>query len=456
VSDKKILIQHAEALATLDNDSGYVRDGYVLIENGFIKDVGTGTPPDVEVDDVIDASDKLVIPGMINTHHHMYQTLTRAVPDVLDSGLFDWLVKLYPRWAGIDDEAIYLSTQLAMAELMLSGCTTTTDHHYVFPERALQGIDIQVEAAREIGMRFHPTRGSMSLSVKDGGLPPDSVVQDEDTILDESERLIRQYHDSKSGAMTRIALAPCSPFSVTRSLMSETAKLAKTHQVRMHTHLAETHDEDDFCVEVYGMRPTDLLEDVGWMNESVWLAHGIHFNDDEIKRLGQKNLSIAHCPSSNARLGSGLFPLKKLMDAGVNVGLGVDGSASNDASNIILELRQALFLQRVFHGPEAIQVADVLRMATQGSATCLGQNEIGSVEVGKAADLAMFDLNTLEYSGAHDPLGALVLCAPTRVHTLMINGKIVVKQHQLCNIDLKTLVEKHRRKAKELLAMARG
>lgn len=455
MTQKTILIQHAEALATLQSPPGYVHDGYVLIENGFIKDVGTGTPPDVQADEVIDASDKLIIPGMINTHHHMYQTLTRAVPDVLDSGLFDWLVKLYPRWAGLDDEAIYVSTQLAMAELMLSGCTATTDHHYVFPQRALQGIDIQVEAATEIGMRFHPTRGSMSLSVKDGGLPPDSVVQDEDTILSESERLIKQYHDPNPGAMVRMALAPCSPFSVTKSLMSETAKLAKAHQVRLHTHLAETHDEDDFCVEVYGMRPTDLLEDVGWMNDGVWLAHGIHFNDDEIKRLGQNNLSISHCPSSNARLGSGLFPLKKLLDAGVNVGLGVDGSASNDASNMILELRQALFLQRVFHGPEAVQIADAVKLATQGSAACLGQNELGSIEAGKAADLAMFDLNTMEYSGAHDPLGALVLCAPTRVDTLLIGGRVVVKDQKLLTVDLDKLIQKHRQKAAQLLEMAR-
>jgi len=450
---KTLLIEHAHALALPGAE--WVGDGFVLAEDHVITQVGTGKPPQIQADTVIDASDMLVIPGMINTHHHLYQTLTRAVPDVLDSGLFDWLVKLYPRWAGLDDEAIALSTQLGMAEMMLCGCTTTTDHHYVFPQRALQGIDVQIEAAREIGMRFQPTRGSMSLSVKDGGLPPDAVVQDEDTILDESERLIKRYHDPNVGAMVRIALAPCSPFSVTRSLMEKTAKLARQYDVRLHTHLAETHDENQFCLETYGMRPTDLLEEVGWMNDRVWLAHGIHFNEDEIRRLGKNNVSIAHCPSSNARLGSGLFPLKTLQDAGVRVGLGVDGSASNDASNMILELRQALFLQRVFHGPQALKVSDVLQLATRGSAACLGRNELGALAVGKAADIALFDLNAMEYAGAHDPLGALVLCAPTRVHTLMVGGRVVVKNHQLLTLDVERLVERHRKKAKQLLALAR-
>ena len=450
---KTLLIEHAHALALPGAE--WVGDGFVLAEDHVITQVGTGKPPQIQADTVIDASDMLVIPGMINTHHHLYQTLTRAVPDVLDSGLFDWLVKLYPRWAGLDDKAITLSTQLGMDEMMLCGCTTTTDHHYVFPQRALQGIDVQIEAAREIGMRFQPTRGSMSLSVKDGGLPPDAVVQDEDTILDESERLIKRYHDPNVGAMVRIALAPCSPFSVTRSLMEKTAKLARQYDVRLHTHLAETHDENQFCLETYGMRPTDLLEEVGWMNDRVWLAHGIHFNEDEIRRLGKNNVSIAHCPSSNARLGSGLFPLKTLQDAGVRVGLGVDGSASNDASNMILELRQALFLQRVFHGPQALKVSDVLQLATRGSAACLGRNELGALAVGKAADIALFDLNAMEYAGAHDPLGALVLCAPTRVHTLMVGGRVLVKNHQLLTLDVERLVERHRKKAKQLLALAR-
>ena len=451
MNPKTLLIQHASALATLDEPQGFVRDGYVIIEEGFIAAVGMGTPPRTPVSEVLDASDMLVLPGLINTHHHLYQTLTRAVPDVMNCGLFDWLKKLYPRWAGLDDEAIYISTQLGMAELMLSGCTTTTDHHYVFPRRALQGIDVQIQAAQQIGMRFHPTRGSMSLSAKDGGLPPDSVVQDEETILKESERLIKQYHDPKPGAMVRVALAPCSPFSVTKSLMDETAALARRHNVRLHTHLAETLDEERYCLEVYGLRPTDLLEEVGWMDERVWLAHGIHFNDSEIERLGKCKVSIAHCPSSNARLGSGLIPLKQLLDAGVHVGLGVDGSASNDASNMLLELRLALFLQRVFHGPAALQVADVLRMATLGSAACLGREDVGSIEVGKAADLALFDLGAMEYAGAHDPLGALVLCAPTRVHTLVIGGKVVVKDRQLLTVDLEKLVKKHRKKAEELL-----
>jgi len=446
-----LLVHNAHALATLNETSDYVRDGYVVVRDGFITEVGSGTPPPLDADTTIDASTMLVLPGLINTHHHLYQTLTRAVPDVMNAGLFEWLKKLYPRWAGLDDEAVALSTQLGMAELMLSGCTATTDHHYVFPQRALQGIDVQIEAAREIGMRFQPTRGSMSLSEKDGGLPPDSVVQDEDTILDESERLIQRYHDSRPGAMVRVALAPCSPFSVTRSLMERTAQLAQKHDVRLHTHLAETRDEDQFCQEVYGMRPTELLEEVGWMNARVWLAHGVHFNDDEISRLGRHGVSICHCPSSNARLGSGVFPLKAMREGGVKVGLGVDGSASNDASNMILELRQALFLQRVFHGPTALTVGDVLRMATRGSAACWGGDDLGAIEVGRAGDLALFDLNAMEYAGAHDPLGALVLCAPTRVHTLVVGGNVVVKEQRLLGVDLEKLVERHRHKARQLL-----
>jgi len=332
MTESALLIQNASAVAVLTDEAPYIANGYVRVENGWITEVGAGSPTNSEADTIIDATDMLVMPGMVNTHHHLYQTLTRAVPDVMDSGLFDWLKKLYPRWAGLDDEAIYLSTQLGMVELMLSGCTTTTDHHYVFPKRALQGIDVQIEAARNTGMRFHPTRGSMSLSVKDGGLPPDAVVQDEDASLADSERLIKAYHQPEPDGMVKIALAPCSPFSVTRSLMDETARLAKRHDVRLHTHLAETLDEESYCLQAHGMRPTDLLEEVGWMNDNVWLAHGIHFNNDEIERLGRHNVSIAHCPSSNARLGSGLIPIEKLRRAGVSVGLGVDGSASNDST----------------------------------------------------------------------------------------------------------------------------
>ncbi len=448
-----LLIRNAAALVVNAADGGMV-DGYVRIEGGFVTEVGQGEPSQGQADTVIDARDKLVLPGFVNTHHHLYQTLTRAVPDVLDSELFDWLQKLYPRWAGLDDEAVHLSTQLGMAELMLSGCTTTTDHHYVFPERALQGIDVQIEAAGQIGMRFQPTRGSMSLSQKDGGLPPDSVVQDEDTILSESERLIKRFHDPQPGARVRMSLAPCSPFSVTRSLMRGTAELANQYGVRLHTHLAETLDEEAYCLQTYGMRPTDLLEDVGWMNDSVWLAHGIHFDAAEIGRLGRAGVSIAHCPSSNARLGSGVLPLKALREAGVAVGLGVDGSASNDASNMILELRQALFLQRVFHGAQALGIIDVIDMATRGSAACLGRDDLGTLEVGKAGDVAVFDLNSVEYAGAHDPLGALVLCAPTRVHTLVVGGEVRVKDGELRCVDLGGLVAAHRRKAEALLALA--
>lgn len=450
---RTLLVKGAHTLVTL-GDRPTLTDGYVTIRDGFIEAVGTGPPPATSVQVVIDATDMLVLPGLINTHHHLFQTLTRAVPDALDVGLFDWLKTLYPRWAGLDDEAIYLSTQVGMAELLLSGCTTTTDHHYVFPQRALQGIDVQIEAAAEIGMRFHPTRGSMSLGIRNGGLPPDELVQDEDEILNDCERLIRRYHNPQPGAMVRIALAPCSPFSVTRTLMEHSAALAARHGVRLHTHLAETLDEEVYCLQVYGMRPSQLLEEVGWLHEGVWLAHGIHFNDAEIARLGAASVAIAHCPSSNARLGSGLFPLRKLRNAGVRVGLGVDGSASNDASNLLLELRQALFLQRVVHGPQALGVAQVVGLATAGGAACLGREDLGALAPGMAADLALFDLNALAYAGAHDPLGALVLCAPTRAHTVVVGGRVVVRDGQLRTVDEAALVRRHRAKARALLARA--
>jgi len=454
--EKTILIKNIEALVDLDSELGYLKNGYLLVEDGIIQAVGSGALPHLlpkSLATVIDAKGMIAVPGFINTHHHFFQTLTRAYPPTMDAPLFDWLKRLYPIWAKLDEEAIYLSTQAGMVELMLSGCTTTTDHHYIFSQEMKNCIDIQLEAARELGMRFQPCRGSMSLSEKDGGLPPDFIVQSEEEILKDSERLIKKYHDSSFGAMIRISLAPCSPFSVTAELMRETAKLARKYNVRLHTHLAETLDEERFCQERYSCRPLDYLEEVGWLADDVWLAHGIHFPPDEISRLSEAKVAIAHCPSSNMRLGSGIAPVLELLKNGVPVGLAVDGSASNDSSNMLLEIRQALFLQRLVHGPAAFKVKDVLRMATNGGARCLGQEAIGALKPGKAADIALFDLEELNYSGAGDPLGALVLCAPTTVHTLIVNGKILVKDHQLQNIDVESLIAKHQKKARKLMGL---
>ncbi len=454
-----LLITNATAIVTMNTHMSVLKNGYVYIEDGFIKEVGT-TPEDLQSKlctpekdhvTVLNAEGKVVIPGFINTHHHLYQTLTRAYPPVMNSALFPWLRNLYPVWAKLDEGAIRLGTLVGMAELMLSGCTVTTDHHYVFPH-GIRGelIDVQIEAATQLGMRFHPCRGSMNLSKKDGGLPPDSVVQTEEEILKDSKRLIDTYHDPSPGAMIQIALAPCSPFSVTTQLMTNTAGLAQEKRVRLHTHLAETIDEEKFCLQRFGCRPVDYLENVGWLNSKTWLAHGIHFSSEEIARLGAAGVGIAHCPGSNMRLGSGIAKLTELMDAGSPVGIAVDGSASNDASNMLAEVRQALLLARLARGADSMQVLDALKMATVGGAACLGRDDIGKLEPGKCADIAMFSLEDIGYSGAGDPVGALLLCHPSRVDTLIINGKIVVENGQLQTLDLPPILEAHRKKAKEI------
>lgn len=447
-----LLIKQALVLATMEEAREPLSQGYVLIEDWFIKEVGSGDTSHIRADQMIDASDKVVLPGFVNTHHHLYQTLTRAYPPALDAKLFEWLVSLYPVWARLDEEAVRLAALVGMAELMLSGCTTTSDHHYLFPRGQGRLIDAQIEAAREIGIRFHPTRGSMSLSQKDGGLPPDSVVQEPDEILRDSERLIDLYHDPRPGAMTRLALAPCSPFSVTPELMRDTAQLARQKGVRLHTHLAETKDEEEYCLSKYGVRPVDLLQQAGWIGDDVWLAHGIFFNDAEVTRLGQARVGVAHCPSSNMRLGSGVCRVNALRQAGCPVGLGVDGSASNDSSHMLAEVRQALLLTRLIHGASAMTIRDVLHLATLGGAACLGRDDIGTLTPGKAADIAIFSLEDIGYCGAGDPLAALVLCQPTRVQTLIINGRVVVQDGQLTTLDVTPIAQQHRRKAQQLIA----
>jgi 8-oxoguanine deaminase len=442
-----LLVRDIHTLVLMDQDNTILRDAYLYIENGEIVQVGTRPSRWPRADRTIAARHSVAIPGLVNTHHHLYQTLTRACAAAADVELFDWLRTLYPRWARLDEESVHVAALAGMAELLLSGCTTTTDHHYVFPRGHSAMIDAEIEAARRIGIRFHPTRGSMSVGRSKGGLPPDSVVQSESRILADSERLIRQYHDPAPGSMLRVALAPCSPFSVSPELMRDTALLARRYDVRLHTHLAETRDEEAYCVERFRKRPLDLLEDVGWLDANTWLAHGIYFNRAEIRRLGRAGVGIAHCPTSNMRLGSGSAPVLALSRAGCPVGLGVDGSASNDSSHMLAEARQALLLHRLLHGAAALNVTDTLRMATVGGARCLGRNDIGTLEGGQRADVALFDLRDVGYSGAGDPVSALLLCAPARVSTLIVDGRVVVEGGELRTMALDRLLRRHRRLA---------
>ena len=451
----RILFRDVDVIVTFDREGRELRGGWLLVEGSRIAALGEGEPPPGPFDEVVDGRDKVLIPGMVNTHHHLYQTLFRAVPGAADKKLFDWLVFLYERWRGIDEEAVYVSTMIGCMELLLSGCTTTTDHLYLFPKGHPRLIDVEIEAAQELGIRFHPTRGSMSLSRKDGGLPPEDVVQDEDEILADSERLIREYHDPSFGAMVRIALAPCSPFSVTPELMKGAADLARRHGVLLHTHLAETLDEEEFCREKFGMRPVEYLAELGWLEGDVWLAHLVHVNEADIERLARAGVGMAHCPVSNMLLGSGIAPVVDILAAGVRVGLAVDGSASNDASNMIREARQAMLLARVRYGAEAMPARKALELATLGGARVFHREaEIGSLEPGKCADLALFDLSGLEYAGAADPVAALLHCATQYADTVMVNGRILVRGGRLVNERLYEYVPRQREIAARLLSSA--
>jgi 8-oxoguanine deaminase len=417
----------------------------VIVEDGRIAAlVPAGQTPDVPA---FDASAHVVLPGLINTHHHFYQTLTRATPAALDRTLFGWLRTLYPLWARLTPEAVDSAATAAMAELLLSGCTTTTDHHYVFPAGIEDAVDIEVAAARRLGIRVVLTRGSMNLSERDGGLPPDSVVQDEDTILADSARVIARHHDPRPHAMVQIALAPCSPFSVTTSLMRATAALAAAHGVRLHTHLAETEDETAFCEARFGRRPLDYLDDLGWLHDGVWVAHGIHFDAAEITRLAKAGVAVTHCPCSNQVLASGHCPVCDMEAAGVRVGLGVDGSASNNASNLMQEVRAALLWQRQRYGVARVGHRDVLRWATEGSAACIGRPELGRIAPGMAADLALFRLDDLRFAGARDPLAALVLCGAHRADRVMVGGHWVVEDGAIPGLDLPALLARQARAA---------
>jgi len=435
------------AILAAGAERGVIVDDSRIVE--LVAAGGTPATPDVRT---FDASAHVVLPGLINTHHHFYQTLTRAVPAAIDRELFPWLQALYPLWARLTPDALELATTLAMAELMLSGCTTTTDHHYVFPAGVADGIDIQVAAARRLGQRVLLTRGSMNLSQRDGGLPPDSVVQDEDTILADSERVVARYHEPGDGAMVQIALAPCSPFSVTTSLMRATAELANRLDVRLHTHLAETEDENRFCLELYKCRPLDYLDECGWLGGRTWLAHGVHFNDAEIGRLARARTAVTHCPCSNQALASGSCPVCAMEDAGMRIGLGVDGSASNDASNLMQEVRAAFLLQRGRYGVGRVSHTDALRWATTGSAACAGRADIGEIKPGAMADFALFKLDDLRFSGCGDPLAALVLCGAHHADRVMVGGRWTVEDGRIPGLDIGDLIRRHSAAARALQA----
>ena len=430
-------------------------DAYVLVKDGWIEEVGSGEPPDVEVDVSVDLSGHVVLPGLVNTHHHLYQTLTRAVPGAQDSGLFDWLTTLYPIWARMTPDHVRVATRVGLAELALSGCTTAFDHQYLWPNGSR--IDDQFEGAAGLPMRFHVSRGSMSLGRSDGGLPPDSVVESEDAILSDSERAVASFHDPDRGATRRVVLAPCSPFSVTTELMTRTADLARDLDVTLHTHLAETWDEEEFCLEKFGKRPVEYMESVGWMGEDVWYAHAVHVAEDEIDRMAASGTGVAHCPTSNMRLASGMAPVSRYRDAGVRVGLGVDGSASNDSSSMIGETRQAMLLNRLGVAPgvgegEQMSARAALEMATVGGAAVLGRDDIGVIAPGFAADLIAFDLERLEFAGSlHDPVAAVVLCDPARVDHSWVGGVPLVQSGVLVDVDLPQLVSEHNRLSLELI-----
>lgn len=434
----RLWLKYPLAISAEAAGGGVVVDGAIIDEL-----VAPGRQPSREVDAVFDASRHVIIPGLINTHHHFFQTLTRAHPAAINKPLFPWLQALYPLWARLTPETFRPAVRMALIELLQSGCTTAADHHYLFPPGLEQAIDIEVEEARALGIRMTVTRGSMNLSQKDGGLPPDSVVQSHDTILRDSERVLNLFHDPAPGSMIQIGLAPCSPFSVTKQLMAESAALAARYDCPMHTHLAETHDEDAFCLARYQCRPVDYLEETGWLTSRTWLAHGVHFDDGEIARLGRHGVGVCHCAASNMVLASGICRTKELEAAGVNIGLGVDGSASNDASNMMEALRHALMIGRLKYGAGAVTHHDVLRWATAGSAACLGRSDIGTLAPGMCADLALYTLDEPRFSGAHDPLAALVLCGATRADRVMVAGIWRIIDGTPPGLDMGALMAQH-------------
>ena len=446
-SPADLLVVGAELVATMDDERRELPGGWVACHDGFITAVGTAADPPPAATRTLQADGCLVTPGLINTHHHIFQNLTRAYRPATRASLFDWLTTLYPRWALLDEEGSYLSAWVGLAELARGGCTTSTDHLYVHPEAAGDLLGAEIAAARELGFRFHPTRGSMSLSQKDGGLPPDSVVQDDDTILAASEEAVARHHDAGRGSMVRIALAPCSPFSVTPELMRRTAELAERLDVRLHTHLAEDPDEDAFCLEVYGRRPLEHFEDCGWASDRAWVAHCIYPNEAEIARMGRWGTGVAHCPSSNMMIGGGgIAPVTDYRVAGVPVGLGCDGSASTDCASLWLESRGALLLARQRQGPASFEARDALELGTRGSAACLGRlGELGVLVPGAAADLVAWKLDGLAFAGAlTDPVEAWLRCGPTAAHHTVVAGRPVVEAGELQVPGVEDILRRHR------------
>ena len=446
---RTLLARNAAVLVTMDRERREIRGGGLYIEDNVIVGVGASADLPQAADVVIDLAGHVVLPGLVNTHHHMCQSLTRALPAVQDASLFGWLQGLYPVWAGLTPEMIRVSTQTAMAELLLSGCTTSSDHLYVFPNGCR--LDDTVEAAKTMGMRFHATRGSMSVGESEGGLPPDSLVEREDAIIADTRRVIESFHDPERHAMLRIGVAPCSPFSVSRALMRESAALARAYGVSMHTHLAENDSDIAYSREKFGCTPAQYAEDLGWVGRDVWHAHCVKLDDAGIAHFARTGTGVAHCPSSNMRLASGIAPVRRMRDAGVNVGLGVDGSASNDGAHMVGEARGAMLLQRVEHGPAAMSAREALEIATLGGAAVLGRDDIGALAPGMSADFVAFDTSTVGFAGAlADPVAALLFCAPPAVAWSVIDGRVVVREGELTTLDLPPHLERHNHLARAL------
>jgi cytosine/adenosine deaminase-related metal-dependent hydrolase len=443
-----LLVKHADLLVTMDAQRRQIADGAIFVRDRAIVQVGTTGELPETADTVIDARGLIILPGLVNTHHHLYQSLTRCIAQ--NAGLFDWLKTLYPIWARLTPEAVYLGTKLGLAELMLSGCTTSSDHHYLWPNGSR--IDDQIEAAAELGVRFHASRGSMSLGESAGGLPPDSVVEREDAILADCQRAIEAFHQADRFGMVRIVVAPCSPFSVTPDLMRASVALARSYGVRLHTHLAETKDEEEFCQQMFGRRPVEYAQELGWTGQDVWHAHCVHLDDREIDLFARTGTGTAHCPSSNMRLASGIAPVRRLLDRGAPVGLGVDGSASNDSGHLLGEARQAMLLQRVLGNPAGLRAHEALELATLGGAAVLGRDDIGALAPGMAADFIGINLEQVAYSGArHDPLAAVIFCTPQPVDLSVIDGVIRVREGAILGLDLPDLVRRHTAMSRWLL-----
>jgi 8-oxoguanine deaminase len=448
--EKTILFKNALVVATMDEQGTEIANGSVLVRGNRIAAIGPANEFSVQADEILDVTGHVLLPGLINTHHHMYQSLTRAVPAAQNSSLFNWLRVLYPIWARLTPEMIKVSTQTAMAELLLSGCTTSSDHLYLFPNGTC--LDDSIEAAAEIGMRFHAARGAMSVGESQGGLPPDSLVETESAILKDMQRLAETYHVADDCSMCRIVLAPCSPFSVSPELMSESANLARQYGLSLHTHLAENDDDVRYSLEKFSCTPAQYAENLGWTGPDVWHAHCVKLDDDGIGRFARTGTGVAHCPCSNMRLSSGIAPIVKMRNAGMHVGLGVDGSASNDGAHMMSEVRQAMLLARVGFGPDAMSARQALQLATRGGAQVLNRNDIGVLKVGMAADIATFDMNQINYAGAlHDPVAALVFTGASRAANTMVNGKLVVRDGRLQTVDERLLVAHHNRLAGQLL-----